>query len=97
MLDASSGLHVTGNDVVLIDQADGFVFVTPEYNHSVSAALKNAIDYLAKEWANKPAGFVSYGGNGGSRAVEHLRPILVLPETQPAGENGQPAPTPCGP
>jgi NAD(P)H-dependent FMN reductase len=54
---------------------DGFVFVTPEYNHSTSGALKNAIDYLYKEWNNKSAGFVGYGGVGGARAIEHLRGI----------------------
>lgn len=56
---------------------DGYVFVTPEYNHSTSGALKNAIDYLYHEWGNKAAGFVSYGGAaGGTRAVEHLRLIM---------------------
>lgn len=55
---------------------DGYVFVTPEYNHSTSGALKNAIDYLLHEWNNKAAGFVSYGGHGGVRAVEHLRLIM---------------------
>lgn len=56
---------------------DGFVFVTPEYNHSVPAALKNAIDYLFAEWHDKAAGFVGYGINGGVRAVEHLRHICA--------------------
>jgi NAD(P)H-dependent FMN reductase len=56
---------------------DGFVFVTPEYNHSVPAALKNAIDYLFAEWNDKAAGFVSYGLHGGTRAVEHLRLALA--------------------
>lgn len=56
---------------------DAYVFVTPEYNHGTSAALKNAIDYLDREWNNKAAGFVSYGGMGGARAVEHLRGILA--------------------
>lgn len=55
---------------------DGFIFVTPEYNHSTSGVLKNAIDYLAAEWNNKAAGFVSYGALGGARAIEHLRGIL---------------------
>jgi len=59
-----------------IDEADGYIFVTGEYNHSVPGALKNAIDFLYKEWNNKAAGFVSYGSNGGSRAVEHLRGIM---------------------
>ena len=59
-----------------IDRYDAFVFVTPEYNHSLSAALKNAIDYLFREWHHKAAGFVSYGADKGVRAVEHLRQIL---------------------
>jgi NAD(P)H-dependent FMN reductase len=61
---------------------DGFVFVTPEYNHSTSGVLKNAIDYLYAEWNNKAVGFVSYGGAGGARAAEHLR--LVVGELQMA-------------
>lgn len=52
---------------------DGFVFVTPEYNHSTSAVLKNALDYLFAEWNNKAVGFISYGSSGGVRAVEQLR------------------------
>jgi NAD(P)H-dependent FMN reductase len=56
---------------------DGFVFVTPEYNHSTSGALKNAIDFLYAEWNNKAAGFVSYGSAMGVRAVEHLRLIMA--------------------
>jgi NAD(P)H-dependent FMN reductase len=59
-----------------IGKFDGFVFVTPEYNGSVPAALKNAIDYLYAEWNHKAAGFVSHGVNGGIRAVEHLRQIM---------------------
>jgi NAD(P)H-dependent FMN reductase len=55
---------------------DGFVFVTPEYNHATSGALKNAIDFLGREWNNKAAGFVGYGGTGGVRAVENLRLIM---------------------
>jgi NAD(P)H-dependent FMN reductase len=54
---------------------DGFVMVTPEYNHSTSGVLKNAIDFLFAEWNNKAVGFVSYGSVGGARAVEHLRLI----------------------
>jgi NAD(P)H-dependent FMN reductase len=61
---------------------DGFIFVTPEYNHSTSGVLKNAIDYLYAEWNNKAAGFVSYGAVGGARAAEHLR--LVAGELQMA-------------
>ncbi len=59
-----------------IDAFDAFVFVTPEYNHSTSGALKNAIDFLFAEWNDKAAGFVSYGVDGGVRAVEHLRQVL---------------------
>lgn len=58
-----------------IKEYDGYIFVTPEYNHSTSAALKNAIDYLYTEWNNKAAAFVSYGSLGGTRAIEHLRAI----------------------
>jgi NAD(P)H-dependent FMN reductase len=61
---------------------DGFVMVTPEYNHSTSGVLKNAIDYLYAEWNNKAVGFVSYGGVGGARAAEHLR--LIAGELQMA-------------
>ncbi|MFL6673558.1 MAG: NADPH-dependent FMN reductase [Massilia sp.] len=70
-----------------IDQYDGFVFVTPEYNHGTSGALKNAIDYLFKEWNNKAAGFVGYGSAGGVRAVEHLR--LVMGELMVADVRAQ--------
>ncbi|MFI5998459.1 NADPH-dependent FMN reductase [Streptomyces sp. NPDC051362] len=66
---------------------DGFVFVTPEYNHSVPAALKNALDFLGAEWANKSAGFVGYGSAGGTRAVEHLR--LIAGELQMADVRSQ--------
>jgi NAD(P)H-dependent FMN reductase len=58
-----------------IGSYDGFVFVSPEYNHSTSGVLKNAIDYLYAEWNNKAAAFVSYGSVGGARAIEHLRGI----------------------
>ena len=61
---------------------DGFVIVTPEYNHSTSGVLKNAIDYLYAEWNNKAVSFVSYGAVGGARAAEHLR--LVAGELQMA-------------
>ncbi|MGM9949217.1 MAG: NADPH-dependent FMN reductase [Lysinibacillus sp.] len=59
-----------------IDKQDGFVFIVQEYNHSITGALKNAIDYLRTEWNNKAAGIVSYGSVGGARATEHLRGIL---------------------
>ncbi|MFA9479751.1 NADPH-dependent FMN reductase [Phycisphaerales bacterium AB-hyl4] len=56
---------------------DAFVFVTPEYNHGISGALKNAIDFLYAEWNNKAAGFVGYGSAGGTRAVESLRRVMA--------------------
>jgi NAD(P)H-dependent FMN reductase len=66
---------------------DAFVFVTPEYNHGIPGALKNAIDYLYGEWNNKAAGFVSYGSALGARAVESLR--LVMGELQVADVRAQ--------
>ena len=65
-----------------IGSFDGYVFVTPEYNHATSGALKNAIDFLYNEWVNKAAGFVAYGGTSGARAVENLR--LIMAELQVA-------------
>jgi NAD(P)H-dependent FMN reductase len=56
---------------------DGYVFVTAEYNHSISSPLKNALDYLGPQLHRKPAAFVGYGGVGSARAVEHLRHILI--------------------
>lgn len=70
-----------------IDSFDAYVFVTPEYNHSTSGALKNAIDFLYKEWNNKAAAFVGYGGAMGTRAVEHLR--LVMGELMVADVRAQ--------
>jgi len=70
-----------------IGSFDAYVFVAPEYNHGISGALKNAIDFLFAEWNNKAAGFVSYGGAGGVRAVEHLR--LVLAEVRMATVRNQ--------
>src|SRR5258706_10165494 len=71
-----------------IASLDGFVFVTPEYNHGIPAVLKNAIDFLFAEWSHKAAGFVSYGGgSSGARAVEHLR--LVLAEVHVATVRAQ--------
>lgn len=56
---------------------DGYVFVTPEYNHGTSAALKNALDFVYAEWNNKSAGFVGYGSAGGTRAIESLRRVMA--------------------
>ena len=60
-----------------INSLDGFVFITQEYNHSITGALKNALDSAYQEWNNKAAGIVSYGSTGGARAAEHLRGILA--------------------
>jgi NAD(P)H-dependent FMN reductase len=61
-----------------VDDADAVVFVTAEYNHSYTAALKNAIDYLHHEWRHKPLGFVSYGGvAAGTRAMQALKPVAI--------------------
>lgn len=70
-----------------IDELDAYIFVSPEYNHSTSGALKNAIDFLYKEWNDKAAGFVAYGSLGGTRAVEHLR--LIMAEVQVATVRAQ--------
>jgi NAD(P)H-dependent FMN reductase len=70
-----------------VAEFDGYIFVTPEYNHSVPGALKNAIDFVYGEWNNKAAGFVSYGSAGGIRAVEHLR--LTMAELQVATVRNQ--------
>ena len=58
-----------------IGEADGYIFVTGEYNRSIPGAFKNAVDYLNWEWKDKSIGFVSYGSAGGSRAVEHWRGV----------------------
>lgn len=55
---------------------DAFVFVVPEYNHSIPGAFKNALDYLYAEWADKAAGFVGYGTVGAARSIEHLRGVM---------------------
>jgi NAD(P)H-dependent FMN reductase len=70
-----------------IASLDAFVFVSPEYNHGITGALKNAIDFLFAEWNHKAAGFVSYGSAGGARAVEQLR--LVLAEVHVATVRAQ--------
>ncbi|OGL21461.1 hypothetical protein A2707_05500 [Candidatus Saccharibacteria bacterium RIFCSPHIGHO2_01_FULL_45_15] len=62
----------------IVDEADGFIFITPEYNSGVPAAMKNAVDYLAVEWRHKPVAFVSYGaGGGGILAVNNWRSIFA--------------------
>lgn len=65
-----------------VKEYDAYVFVTPEYNHGVPAALKNAFDVLYVEWVKKAIAFVSYGADGGVRAVEHWRTIAANPQMQ---------------
>jgi len=60
-----------------VGEADGYIIVTPEYNHGYPAVLKNALDWVFKEWAHKPVGFVSYGSAGGARSVEQLRQVVI--------------------
>jgi NAD(P)H-dependent FMN reductase len=66
-----------------VGELDGFVFVTGEYNHSIPAVLKNAIDFIYTEFNRKPASFVGYGGVGGARGIEQLRLILVELQVAP--------------
>ena len=62
----------------MVDDADAFVFVTPEYNYGYPASLKNAIDFLHHEWHNKPLGLVSYGGvSAGTRSLQQLRQVVA--------------------
>jgi NAD(P)H-dependent FMN reductase len=62
----------------IVDAADAFVIVTPEYNYGYPASVKNAIDYLHREWQHKPVGFVSYGGvAAGTRAVQQLKQVVT--------------------
>jgi NAD(P)H-dependent FMN reductase len=76
-----------------VDSADGFIFVTPEYNHGYPAPLKNALDHLYHQWGHKPAAIVSYGASaGGYRAAEQLRQVLVELKVVPVREQvGVPA------
>lgn len=70
-----------------VDRGDAFVFVVPEYNHSFPAALKNALDYLFVEWADKPVGLVSYGGvSAGLRSAAAIKPVLAALRMVPALE-----------
>ena len=70
-----------------VDAADAFVIVTPEYNHGMTSALKNAIDFLHSEWHYKTCGFVSYGGvSGGTRSVEGIKPVVTCLRIMPVFE-----------
>jgi NAD(P)H-dependent FMN reductase len=79
-LPAQSGSYThphTKNWSAAIASFDGYVFVTPEYNHGTSGALKNAIDFLYGEWSDKAAGFIGYGYSLGARAIENLRLVMA--------------------
>ncbi len=60
-----------------IAQADAIIFISPEYNHGYSPALKNALDYIGKEWAGKPAAYISYGSTNGSRSIDQIRQVAT--------------------
>jgi len=60
-----------------VNEGDGYIIVSPEYNHAYPAVLKNALDYVYSGWNNKPVGFVSYGGVGGARGVQQLRQVAI--------------------
>lgn len=81
--EVSSNLYVPSEDARAVawqkklGEFDGYIFVTPEYNRSITGALKNALDHAYVEWNRKPAGIMGYGATGGTRAVEHLRNIAV--------------------
>lgn len=67
-----------------VGEADGYIIVTPEYNHGYSAVLKNALDYVYNEWNNKAVSFLSYGGvSGGTRAVQQLRQVVIELQMHP--------------
>lgn len=71
----------------MVEGADAFVLVTAEYNHGYPAPLKNAIDYLNREWQDKPVGFVSYGGvAAGTRALQQLKPVVSVLRMLPVAE-----------
>lgn len=71
----------------IVGAADAFVFITPEYNYGYPAVLKNAIDYLYREWGDKPLGFVSYGAvAGGTRSVQQLRQVTAYVKMVPVTE-----------
>ena len=60
-----------------IAQGDGYIFISPEYNHGYTPVLKNALDYLYAEWARKPASFITYGSVHGAHGIEQVRQVLI--------------------
>lgn len=86
-LKGNSSVELVGKWGKKVSEADGYIVVTPEYNHGYPAVLKNALDYAYLEWNNKPVAFVAYGGTvGGARAVEQLRLVAVELQMVPIKE-----------
>jgi NAD(P)H-dependent FMN reductase/GNAT superfamily N-acetyltransferase len=85
----SSGIYRQAHTLrwsAMVDAADGFIAVTPEYNYGMPAVLKNALDYLGREWAWKPIGFVSYGNtSAGTRSVQHAKQVVTTLRLVPLG------------
>lgn len=75
--------EITAGWAKRVEAADGFIFLTPEYNYSTSAVLKNAIDWVYEGWNHKPVAFVAWGVDKGVRAVESLRQIAAWPQMRP--------------
>ncbi|MEE9903330.1 NADPH-dependent oxidoreductase [Acinetobacter haemolyticus] len=74
----ASGVYDQPKQQVWADKiaaADAFIFISPEYNHGYSPALKNALDYLGKEWQGKPAAYIGYGATNGSRSISQIRQV----------------------
>jgi NAD(P)H-dependent FMN reductase len=71
----------------IVNDADAFVFVMPEYNYTMTAPLKNALDYLVREWQYKPVGLVSYGGiSAGLRAAQMVKQVVTTLKMMPLPE-----------
>jgi NAD(P)H-dependent FMN reductase len=66
-----------------VGEADGYIMISPEYNHGYTAVLKNAIDWVSPEWNKKPVGFVSYGNAGGARSIEQMRQVVIELQMHP--------------
>jgi NAD(P)H-dependent FMN reductase len=81
--DGNYGHPLANQWAAKVAAADGFVITAAEYNHGYSAVLKNALDWLFREWSHKPVTFVGYGAVGGSRAIEQLRQVVVELEMAP--------------